>query len=444
MNDLDGEARRLARISELLTRGSLGAATSRMPHGAVSSDSEKVRSLARSMRISELLDRGSLGGLAARVLQSTVADADVVAVRQTMIDIEASEQPPSDADAEVGGEYSALAVSSMWAEPNQVRMRRGPEHAGAGTPDRRPLYIQVGNAVAVTQAENFVAVAERGSLALRMVLGKRLRQLRERRGITKEVAAEAIRGSHGKISRLESGRTGFKERDLRDLLFLYGVDDPAEQATIFDLARRANEPGWWQQHSDLLPAWFATYMGLEQAATMIRTYQMGILPSLLQTADYARAVITLSSGSMGQTDIERKVAILTRRQQALTRTAAPTFWLVVDESVLHRRVGGTQVWREELEHLLEMAERPNIRIQVLPYSAGKLAPVANSFSILSFPEPELPNIVYTEQLTSAIYVDRPGDVESYETAMKRMVADALPTSESVQYLKQLLASAAVP
>ncbi|MEU1545380.1 helix-turn-helix transcriptional regulator [Nocardia sp. NPDC005745] len=276
--------------------------------------------------------------------------------------------------------------------------------------------------------------AERGPTVLRIALGSRLRQLREGCGISREAAGDAIRGSHAKISRLELGRTGFKERDLRDLLSLYGVVDPAERETYLELARRANDPGWWQHYSDLLPAWFETYIGLEQAATTIRTYEAQFVPGLLQTADYARAVIQL-----GNTDeTERRVAIRMRRQQILYRAAAPTLWAVIDEAALHRPVGGVEVLLEQIEHLVGMADRPSIRIQVLPYSAGGHSAAGGPFSILRFPEPELADIVYTEQLTSSLYFDKQRDVELYMSVMNRISVEALSPAESIGFLRELL------
>ncbi|MDE1670904.1 helix-turn-helix domain-containing protein [Nocardia gipuzkoensis] len=276
--------------------------------------------------------------------------------------------------------------------------------------------------------------AERGPTVLRIALGSRLRQLREGCGISREAAGDAIRGSHAKISRLELGRTGFKERDLRDLLSLYGVVDPAERETYFELARRANDPGWWQHYSDLLPAWFETYLGLEQAATTIRTYEAQFVPGLLQTADYARAVIQLGNSD----ETERRVAIRMRRQEILDRVAAPTLWAVIDENALRRPVGGMEVLREQIEHLLVMADRPSIRIQVLPYSAGGHSAAGGPFSILRFPEPELADIVYTEQLTSSLYFDKQRDVELYMSVMNRLSVEALSPVASVRFLRDLL------
>ncbi|WP_051162258.1 helix-turn-helix domain-containing protein [Nocardia brevicatena] len=269
--------------------------------------------------------------------------------------------------------------------------------------------------------------ADRGPTVLRIALGGQLRRLRESKNITRDAAGEAIRGSHAKISRLELGRTGFKERDIRDLLTLYGVTDPEEREAFLDLARRANEPGWWHRYSDLLPSWFGTYLGLEQAATKIRTYEAHLVPGLLQTPDYARAVVTLGYED-GDTD--RRVAFRQRRQEILHRADPPVIWAVIDEAALQRPVGGSRVHREQMEHLLDLTRLPNVTIQVVPFSAGAHAAAGSSFTILRFAEAELPDIVYLEQLTSALYLDRREDLALYLSVMDRLSVQAAPPDRS--------------
>ncbi|MCP9625156.1 helix-turn-helix domain-containing protein [Nocardia otitidiscaviarum] len=263
-------------------------------------------------------------------------------------------------------------------------------------------------------------VAERGPTALRIAVGGQLRKLREANNITREAAGEHIRGSHAKISRLELGRTGFKERDVRDLLTLYGVNDPGEREAFLDLVRKANQPGWWHRFGDLLPPWFETYLGLEHAAKSIRTYEGQLVPGLLQTPDYARSVVALGHDA----DAERRVSLRRRRQELLTAPGAPSFWAVLDEAVLHRPVGGEKVLAEQIEHLVEMSKLPNITIQVLPYTAGGHAAAGSSFTMLRFAEPELPDIVYLEQLTSALYLDRRQDLELYRQVMDQLSVQA--------------------
>ncbi|MFE3445590.1 helix-turn-helix domain-containing protein [Nocardia sp. NPDC059180] len=274
-------------------------------------------------------------------------------------------------------------------------------------------------------------VAERGPTVLRIALGGQLRKLREGKGITREAAGDAIRGSHAKISRLELGRTGFKERDIRDLLTLYGVHDPEERETFLDLARKANEPGWWHRYSDLLPSWFGTYLGLEQAATKIRTYEAHLVPGLLQTPEYTRAVVTLG---YEDANTDRRVAVRQRRQEILHRADPPIVWAVIDEAALHRPVGGAEVHRAQMAHLVELAQLPSVTIQVVPYSAGEHAAAGSSFSILRFAEAELPDIVYLEHLTSALYLDRREDLALYLSVMDRLSVQAARPERSIEII----------
>ncbi|MCU1645474.1 MAG: hypothetical protein JWN03_5749 [Nocardia sp.] len=279
------------------------------------------------------------------------------------------------------------------------------------------------------------AVVDRGPTALRIAVGGQLRKLRELNSITREAAGEHIRGSHAKISRLELGRTGFKERDIRDLLSLYGVDDPGEREQFLDLVRKANEPGWWHRYSDLLPPWFETYLGLEYAAKSIRTYEGQLVPGLLQTSDYARSIVALGHDEDG----ERRVSLRRHRQELLVRPSAPSFWAVLDEAVLHRPVGGAAVLREQINQLIEMSQLPNITIQVLPYAAGGHAAAGSSFTMLRFAEAELPDIVYLEQLTSALYLDRRQDLELYRQVMDQLSVQAEPPERSRKLLEKIAA-----
>ncbi|MQY26228.1 helix-turn-helix domain-containing protein [Nocardia aurantia] len=278
-------------------------------------------------------------------------------------------------------------------------------------------------------------VADRGPTALRIAVGGQLRKLREQAGITRERAGDHIRGSHAKISRLELGRTGFKERDIRDLLTLYGVADADERETFLELVRKANQPGWWHRYSDLLPPWFETYLGLEHAAKSIRTFEGQVIPGLLQTEDYARAIVALGHENVETT---RRVELRKRRQQILDRPGAPTLWAVVDEAVLHRPVGGADVLRAQLRHLLDISHRSNITIQVLPFAAGGHAAVGSSFTMLRFAEPELPDIVYLEQLTSALYLDKQVELELYRQVMDRLSVQAEAPERSRRMLEKAI------
>ncbi|MFC7220096.1 helix-turn-helix domain-containing protein [Streptomyces polyrhachis] len=277
-----------------------------------------------------------------------------------------------------------------------------------------------------------------GPTVLRIVLGTQLRRLREAAGITREAAGDAIRASHAKISRLELGRVGQKERDVRDLLALYGVTDPAEREEYLELARRATTPGWWQQYGDVMPSWLETVLGLEEAAAVIRNYQVQFVPGLLQTPDYARAVAALGRARGSARAIERKVELRMRRQESVHREGGPKLWFVVDESALRRPQGGPEVMRAQLEHLVEAAARPHITLQVAPFEVGGLASSGGPVSILRFREPDLPDIVYLEQLTSALYLDKREDVEHYMAVMDRLSAASMTAEETVRFLEDVL------
>jgi hypothetical protein len=279
-------------------------------------------------------------------------------------------------------------------------------------------------------------VADRGPTALRILVGGQLRKLRVAAGIAPERAGHHIRGSHAKISRLELGRTSFKERDVRDLLNLYGVRDPAEVEAFLELVRRANEPGWWHRYNDLMPGWFETYLGLEHAASSIRTFEAQLVPGLLQTEAYARAVVALGHENVEAT---RRVELRRRRQELLDRSGGPTLWAILDESVLHRSIGGTAVLREQLEHLVRMCGHLRVTIQVLPYSAGGHAALGGSFTMLRFAEEELPDMVYTEQLTSSLYLDRQADLENYRRVMDRISVQAETPDRSREMLEEAAA-----
>ncbi len=277
-----------------------------------------------------------------------------------------------------------------------------------------------------------------GPTVVRMTLGAQLRKLREESDISREQAGEAIRASHAKISRLELGRVGFKERDISDLLTLYGVTDPTERERYFNLGRQANSPGWWHRYGDLLPPWFEIYLGLEQAASVMRTYQTQFVPGLLQTADYGRAVIRLVHGREAPNDVDRRVDLRMKRQEVLLGSGGPVFWTVIDEAALHRPIGGKPVLRAQLERLIEAAERPNITIQILPYEVGGHAAAGGSFTILRFPEADLPDVVYLEQLTSALYLDKRPDVDRYLAVMDQLSVTAEPRDRTADILRKLL------
>lgn len=271
---------------------------------------------------------------------------------------------------------------------------------------------------------------------LRILLGAYLRRLREARRVSLEEAGNVIRASSSKISRLEAGRVGFKDRDIVDLLTFYGVTNDKERQTLRELAIRASSPGWWHDYSDVLPSWFDAYVGLEEAASLIRAYEVQFVPGLLQTEDYARGVIMLHYSN--PKEISRRVKLRMARQAVLDRPDPPTLMMVLDEALLRRPIGGARAMRAQLAYLVEVAERPNVTIQVVPFDAGGHAAAGGQFSVLSFAEYDLSDIVYLEQLASAQYVDKPDVVSGYLSVMERLSADALSPSDSITLLRSAL------
>jgi transcriptional regulator with XRE-family HTH domain len=271
---------------------------------------------------------------------------------------------------------------------------------------------------------------QNGPTVVRIVLGTQLRRLREAAGISRERAGEHIRASHAKISRLELGRVGVKVRDLEDLLTLYGVRDAAERAALLDLVKPANARGWWQQDGDLLPSWFEMYLRLEQEASYIRTFQVQFVPGLLQSEDYARRVILAGHGAESGFEVDRRVRLRMNRKKVLVEPGGPQFWAVIDEAALRRPFGGPEVMRDQLEHILEMSELPNVTVQVLPFSAGSHAAAGGPFTLLRFAEADLPDVVYLEQLNSAVYVDKRSDVEDYLGVIEQVSIQALTPADS--------------
>ncbi|AMM10085.1 Helix-turn-helix domain-containing protein [Streptomyces sp. ScaeMP-6W] len=272
----------------------------------------------------------------------------------------------------------------------------------------------------------------------RILLGSQLRRLREGRGITREAAGYSIRASESKISRMELGRVSFKARDVEDLLTLYGVADGAERAALLDLAREANVAGWWHSYSDVLPGWFQTYVGLEGAASLIRVYEVQFVHGLLQTEAYAHAVVERGMPGASAAEIDRRVALRLERQKLLVSERAPGFHVVLDEAALRRPYGDRTVMREQLEHLIEISERPNVTLQVMPFSFGGHAGESGAFALLRFPESDLSDVVYLEQLTSALYLDKREEVAQYERAMERLQRDSPDPSRTRDLLRGLV------
>ncbi len=277
-----------------------------------------------------------------------------------------------------------------------------------------------------------------GPTVRRMLLGAKLRRLRIDAGVSRDEAGEAIRASEWKVHRLENGQVGFKERDVTDLVARYGVTDPVEIATYITMAREANLPGWWSPYSDLLPQWFRAYVDLEAVAAQIRTYHDQLVPGLLQTEAYMRALIQATLRDNRPDEIDRRVALRLGRQQLLAQDDGPWLWAVIDEAVLRRPVGGRKVLRGQIERLLQATTLPRVRLQVLPLSVGAHAAMTGTFSILRFAEPELPDVVYLEHAANAQYLDRREDVEEYAHIMSSVAVSATQPEQSAEIFRQLL------
>lgn len=277
-----------------------------------------------------------------------------------------------------------------------------------------------------------------GSVVRRILLGSHLRRLREAVGITREAAGYAIRASESKISRMELGRVSFKVRDVEDLLTLYGVADGTEREALLSLVKEANVAGWWHSYSDVLPGWFQTYVGLEGAASLIRLYEVQFVHGLLQTEAYVHAVVSRRVKDVSSAEMERRVALRLERQKVLVSESAPEFRIVLDEAALRRPYGGREVMRGQLQHLIDVSERPNVTLQVMPFSVGGHAGESGAFAMLSFSESDLSDVVYLEQLTSALYLDKREDVEQYERAMAELQETAPGPAETRDLLRGIL------
>ncbi len=272
---------------------------------------------------------------------------------------------------------------------------------------------------------------------LRMLLGSQLRRLREAAGITPEQAGYEIRASRSKISRLENGRVGLKSRDVTDLLTLYNVTDEDLRSKFLALVRQSNTPDWWTTYSDILPDWFEAYLGFEAAAVTIRSFEVQFVHGLFQTEDYARAVTRLGRKTAPVGEIERRVALRLKRQDLLSRPNPPRIWSVMDEAVLRRPVGGPAVMRAQCQHLIEVAELPHVTLQVIPFASSGHAGGGGSFTVLRFEERDLPDLVYLEQLTGAIYLDQRPDVEHYLEVVDELSSEALTPAGTTRFIEQV-------
>jgi transcriptional regulator with XRE-family HTH domain len=273
---------------------------------------------------------------------------------------------------------------------------------------------------------------------LRMILARQLQALREKAGMSYEQAAGAIYSSEWTIRRVERAEGGLKPLTVKSLLQAYGVTDPGEIDAFVALARDASKPGWWHSYDDVLPPWFRVAVGLEESASLIRAYQPQVVPGLLQTQDYARAITVASFPAATEEFTERAVALRLARQQLLTRPEPPGYWVVMDETVLRRPIGGRKIMRAQLEHLTQIAGQPNVTIQVIPFAAGWHPALYGMFNIFRFPSEQLPDIVYAEALTGAYYLNKPDEAARYTEALDLMCAQAPSPEHTITILREII------
>jgi Domain of unknown function (DUF5753)/Helix-turn-helix domain len=273
---------------------------------------------------------------------------------------------------------------------------------------------------------------------LRMILARQLQALREQAGMTYDQAAQAIYSSEWTIRRMERAEGGLKPLTVKSLLQAYGVTDPAEIDAFLALARDASKPGWWHSYDDVLPSWFRTAVGLEESASLIRAYEPQVVPGLLQTEGYIRAITVASLPAASEDFAERAVALRLARQHLLARPEPPGYWVVLDETVLRRPIGGRKVMRAQLERLLDAAAQPKVTVQVIPFAAGWHPALYGMFNIFRFPAEQLPDIVYTETLTGAYYLNKPDESARYTEALDRMSAQAASPQGTLTILHEIL------
>jgi transcriptional regulator with XRE-family HTH domain len=267
-------------------------------------------------------------------------------------------------------------------------------------------------------------------------LALELRQFREQAGLTGEQVAEEMGWSVAKVYRLEGDKVRILVRDVGRLLKLYKISGLQADA-VLELARQARLKDWWQQYSGAIPEWFQFYIGLEAAASAVRGYESELVPGLLQTEQYVRAIMSTAPARGDNDETERQITVRMERQKRLTAADAPVLWAVLNEGVIRRAVGGAQVMRAQLHHLAEMSMLGNVTVQVLTYDAGAHPAMHGAFWTLEFPDPIDPNVVYVEAQTGALYLEKPEDVARYSLMFDYLRAQALSPEASRDLMTQL-------
>ncbi|MFC4507553.1 MULTISPECIES: helix-turn-helix domain-containing protein [Streptomyces] len=288
----------------------------------------------------------------------------------------------------------------------------------------------------VSRLEPYLNRAEPAPTLLKMLVGVQLAGMREDAGMAQDQAARALGFSPAKLSRIEAGkgRRPPTEGDIRALLTLYEADEH-ESSVLLRLLRQAGEPGWWQRYDKrLMPEWFDRLVGLQEAATAIRTFEIQYVPGLLQTPAYTRAVVERGLPSASSREVERRVELRTRRTELLGRADAPRVWAILDESVLLRVLGSREVMRDQLRHLVHIARLPHVTVQVVPLDVTHASAPSIPVTYLRFAGADLPDIVYLEQIRSATFLEDRDETEEYRVALDRLADEALQPRESLALL----------
>jgi transcriptional regulator with XRE-family HTH domain len=262
-----------------------------------------------------------------------------------------------------------------------------------------------------------------------------LKRLREASGLTQEDVAERLDWHPTKVFRIETGRTGPHPNDVRVMLDVYGVTDREQREAIVQLAKDARQRGWWYSYRDVLASRYELYIGLESEASSIRNFQLAVIPGLLQTPDYARALVRGGRFELDPEAVERLVEVRLTRQQLLTKPDRPRFWVILDEAALRRSIGGAAIMQAQLNYLIEVADQGRTTLQVVPYGAGAHPGTTGSFVILGFPEPSDPDVVYLETIGGNLYVDKPEEVQLYAASFDHLRAVALSPGDTGAMLR---------
>ncbi|CAL9280318.1 MULTISPECIES: helix-turn-helix domain-containing protein [Streptomyces] len=292
----------------------------------------------------------------------------------------------------------------------------------------------------ISRLEPYLDRPEPAPTLLKMLVGVQLAGFREDAGLAQDQAARAVGFSAAKLSRIEAGkgRRPPTESDVRALLELYGTD-AYEASVLLKLLQRAGEPGWWQRYDKrLMPEWFDRLVGLQEAAATIRTFEIQYVPGLLQIPAYTRAVVERGLPNAPAGEVERRVELRMRRARLLSRSDAPQLWAIIDESVLLRVLGSTDVMREQLAHLVEMARRPNVTVQIVPLGVTNASAPAIPVTYLRFGGLDLPDVVYLEHIRSANFLEDRDETEEYRIALDRLADEALKPRDSLEMLRRTM------